>query len=120
MCLAKEKPSPCGEGILPLFFAVGKMPAGRKVARASRPRIENKARMASPHTASPQTTIGMRLPHNRIDGKRVVASKPQALGMVENERSRLNTYVGLTGRLSRVFHPGASVFLGTFFAAVFG
>ena len=40
--------------------------------------------------------------------------------MVENERSRLNTYVGLTGRLDRVFHPGTGLFLGTFFAAVFG
>ncbi|OHB61299.1 MAG: hypothetical protein A2168_02710 [Planctomycetes bacterium RBG_13_50_24] len=50
------------------------MPAGRKVARAFRPRIENKARMASPHTASPQTTIGMRLPPNRIYGKRRVAA----------------------------------------------
>jgi len=85
---------------LPLFFAAGKpvlsvvegMPAGRKAARASRPRIENKARMASPHTACPQTTIRMRLPHNGIDGKWVAASKPalsevegpQALGMVAN------------------------------------
>jgi len=60
-----------------LFFAAGKMPAGRKAARASHPRIENKA-----GTASPQTTIGMRLPHDRIDGKWVAASKPQALGMV--------------------------------------
>jgi len=24
MCLAKEEPSPCGEGILPLFIAAGK------------------------------------------------------------------------------------------------
>ena len=103
MCLSKGKPSPCGEGILPLFFAAGKMPAGRKAG-----------------TASPQTTIGMRLPHNRIDGKWVAASKPQALGMVGNERSRPNTYVGLSGRAGCVFHPGTSIFLGTFFAAVFG
>ncbi|OHB64284.1 MAG: hypothetical protein A2168_05450 [Planctomycetes bacterium RBG_13_50_24] len=51
------------------------MPAGRKAG-----------------TASPQTTIGMRLPPDRIDGKRVAASKPQALGMVENARGRLNMY----------------------------
>ena len=57
MCLAKGKPSPCGEGILPLFSTDGKMPAGRKAG-----------------TASPQTTIGMRLPPNRIEGKRVAAS----------------------------------------------
>ena len=80
---------------MPLFSTAGKpvlsvvegMPAGRKAARVSRPRIENKARMASP-----QTTIRMRLPHNGIDGKWVAASKPalsevegpQALGMVAN------------------------------------
>jgi|GEM_PF-313653 len=40
----------------------------------------------------PITTIVMRLPRNRIDGKRVAASKPQALGMVENTRGRLNTH----------------------------
>ena len=34
----------------------------------------------------PITTIGMRLPRDRIVGKRVAASKPQALGMVENDR----------------------------------
>jgi hypothetical protein len=34
----------------------------------------------------PITTIGMRLPHNRIDIKRVTASKPQALGMIANNR----------------------------------
>jgi hypothetical protein len=32
----------------------------------------------------PMTTIGMRLPHDRINIKWVAASKPQALGMVEN------------------------------------
>jgi len=37
-------------------------------------------------------TIGMRLPPNRIDGKWVAASKPQALGMVANDKVRLNTY----------------------------
>jgi len=58
-----EKPSPCGEGILPLFFAAGKMLAGRKAG-----------------TASPQTTIGMRLPPNRIDGKGVAASSGSPLG----------------------------------------
>ena len=68
MCLAKGKLSPCSEGILPLFSTAGKMPAGRKDG-----------------TASPQTTIRMRLPPNRIDVKRVAASKPQALGMVANE-----------------------------------
>jgi len=75
MRLAGEKPSPCGEGILPLFSAAGKMPAGRKAG-----------------TASPQKTIGMRLPPNRIDGKWMAASKPQALGMDENARGRLNMY----------------------------
>jgi len=30
----------------------------------------------------PIMTIGMRLPHDRINGKRVAASKPQALVMV--------------------------------------
>jgi hypothetical protein len=40
----------------------------------------------------PITTIGMRLPHNIIDKKRVAASKPQALGMVANARGRLNTF----------------------------
>ena len=34
----------------------------------------------------PITTIGMGLPHIRIDAKWVAASKPQALGMVENDR----------------------------------
>jgi hypothetical protein len=34
----------------------------------------------------------MRLPPNRINGKWVAASKPQALGMVANTRIRLNTY----------------------------
>jgi hypothetical protein len=34
----------------------------------------------------------MRLPPDKIDGKWVAASKPQALGMVENVRGRLNTY----------------------------
>ena len=38
------------------------------------------------------TTIGMRLPSNRIDEKRVAASKPQALGMDANNRLRLKTY----------------------------
>jgi len=32
----------------------------------------------------PITTIGMRLPHVRINVKRVAASKPKALGMVAN------------------------------------
>ena len=40
----------------------------------------------------PIATIGMRLPPNRIEGKRVAASKPQALGMVANVKLRLNTY----------------------------
>ncbi|OHB63583.1 MAG: hypothetical protein A2168_02390 [Planctomycetes bacterium RBG_13_50_24] len=65
------------------------------MARASRPRIENKARMASP-----QTAIWMRLPLDRIDEKRVAASKPvlsevegsQALGMAANAIARRNTY----------------------------
>jgi hypothetical protein len=39
----------------------------------------------------PIKAIGMRLPHDRIDGKRVAASKPQALGMVENMKGLLNT-----------------------------
>jgi len=48
----------------------------------------------------PITTIGMRLPHNRTDGERVAASKPQALGMVANARLRLNTYkAGIAGYL---------------------
>jgi hypothetical protein len=51
---------------------------------------------------------------------RVAASKLQALGMVENEISWLNMYIGLTGLLDCIFHPGTGVFLGTFFAAVFG
>ncbi|HUT46134.1 MAG TPA: hypothetical protein VMX36_07590 [Sedimentisphaerales bacterium] len=39
----------------------------------------------------------MKLPPNRIDGKRVASSKPQALGMVENARGRLNMYfAGMT------------------------
>ena len=42
------------------------------------------------------TTIGMRLPHNRIDAESVAASKPQALGMVSNDGLRLNyTELGL-------------------------
>jgi hypothetical protein len=60
--------------------------------------------------------------------RRVAASKfvlsvvegPQALGMVASERSLINTGIGLTGLLDCVFHPGTGVFLGTFFAAVFG
>ncbi|HCO96577.1 MAG TPA: hypothetical protein DIU00_22000, partial [Phycisphaerales bacterium] len=40
----------------------------------------------------PITTIGMRLPPNRINGERVAASKPQALGMVVNDKLRLNRY----------------------------
>ena len=40
----------------------------------------------------PITTIGMRLPPDRTDGKRVAASKPQALGMDANDRLRLKTY----------------------------
>jgi hypothetical protein len=40
----------------------------------------------------PITTIGMRLPPKTIDTKRVAASKPQALGMVESARGRLNMY----------------------------
>jgi len=38
-------------------------------------------------------TIGMRLPPNRINGKWVAASKPQALGMVVNDKVWLNTYL---------------------------
>ena len=45
----------------------------------------------------PITTIGMRLPHDRIVGKRVAASNPQALGMDANDRLRLNTYFTLGG-----------------------
>jgi hypothetical protein len=71
----RKKPSPCGEGILPLSYVAGKMQAGRKAG-----------------TASPLTTIGMRLPPDKIDVKRVAASKPQALGMVESTRGRLNAY----------------------------
>ncbi len=43
----------------------------------------------------PLTTIGMRLPPNKTDRKRVASSKPKALGMVTNDRSRLNTYRGV-------------------------
>jgi len=44
----------------------------------------------------------MRLPPNRIDVKRVAASKPQALGMVENTRGRLNTYfAGMTALIGQ-------------------
>jgi len=32
----------------------------------------------------PITSIGMRLPHSRVDKSWVAASKPQALGMVTN------------------------------------
>ena len=39
----------------------------------------------------PITTIGMRLPPNRIVGKWVAASKPQALGMASDARGRLKT-----------------------------
>jgi hypothetical protein len=35
----------------------------------------------------PITTIGMRLPPDRIVGEQVAASKPQALGMVANKDS---------------------------------
>ena len=77
MCLGEGKPSPCGEDILSLFHAAGKpvlsivegMPAGRKAG-----------------TASPRTTIGMRLPPSKINMKRVAASKPEALGMVANAK----------------------------------
>src|SRR4030042_4783775 len=65
------------------------MPRGRKVARAFRPRIENKGKRPSP-----QMTTWMRLPPDRIDAKRVAASRPQALGMVANNRLQLKTYWG--------------------------
>jgi hypothetical protein len=42
--------------------------------------------------AIPITTIGMRLPHNRIYEEKVASSKPQALGMVASARGWLNTY----------------------------
>jgi len=42
--------------------------------------------------AIPITTIGMRLPRDRIDVESVAASKPQALGMVVNAGVRLNRY----------------------------
>jgi len=49
----------------------------------------------------PITTIGMRLPPNRVVRKWVAASKPQALGMVMNTGSRLNTYPVFAGRTVR-------------------
>ncbi|HCO95060.1 MAG TPA: hypothetical protein DIU00_14095 [Phycisphaerales bacterium] len=51
----------------------------------------------------PIMTIGMRLPPNRIDGKRVAASKPQALGMVANDKLRLNTYSATMNSLILIF-----------------
>jgi hypothetical protein len=44
----------------------------------------------------------MRLPHGRINGKWVAASKPQALGMDANVGSRLNMYfAGMTALIGQ-------------------
>ena len=53
-----KKAIPMWRGHLALVLSAGKMPARRKA-----------------ETASPQTTIGMRLPHDKTDGKRPTGSK---------------------------------------------
>jgi hypothetical protein len=61
----------------------------------------------------PIMTIGMRLPPNRIDAKRMAASKsvlsevegPEALGMDANARLRLNTFkihFAYTGKIIKI------------------